>query len=73
MNYGQALELLKQGKKVSCNRWGNEGKVYVSLLDTLYGSFQVKNLVLVDVKREKTVSFTPSVENQLEDEWYEVK
>lgn len=72
-NYGEALEALKRREKVSCERWGNEGKVYVRLeyIDHVNDpSLKLTTLVLVDATRNKAVIFTPSVENQLEDEWY---
>ena len=68
-NYGKALDLLKIGQKVSTTRWGTEGKIYVQKavvdVDTIV-------LLLKDTVRDKMVVFTPSVENQLEDEWYVV-
>ena len=67
-DYSEALKRLKKGKKVSCKRWGNEGRVYVQKWT---GQLQI--LVLTDTKREKDVVFTPSVENQFDDVWYEVK
>lgn len=73
-NYSKALELIKNDKKVSCLRWGNEGKVYVrktNIVDEFEQNFPA--LILVDTNRTTTVMFTPSVENQLQDEWYEVE
>jgi hypothetical protein len=73
MNYGEALEALKRREKISCKRWGNEGKVYIRLeyIDHVDNeSLKLTTLVLVDTIRDKAVIFTPSVENQLEDEWY---
>ena len=69
-NYSKALELLKEGKKVSCKRWGEDGNVYVSLEEIDHktkDSLKLLTLVLIDTTRDKAVTFTPSVENQIED------
>lgn len=79
MKFSEALELLRKGKKVSSKRWGESGEVYVEVLNfefrnevgVLTHSFQT--LILEDTKRNKKVSFTPSVENMFDDEWYEVE
>lgn len=71
-NYSEALKQLSLGNKVSATRWGTEGKVFVSLehIEHKFRKDLVKVLVLVDTNRNKAVVFTPSVENQFEDEWY---
>lgn len=74
-SYSEALKRLKEGKKVSCKRWGDEGKVYVYLTSTIIHNadkHELKQLVLHDTKRDTYVSFTPSVENQIDDDWYEI-
>ena len=68
MNYGEALEALKQGKVVSAKRWFGNGAVRVKLQK----HETHKELVLEDTIRKVIVNFSPSVENQLDDEWYEV-
>lgn len=73
MNYSKALELLKEGKKVSCKRWGTEGKVYLYLSKGFAGTEMFKILLLHDTTRGTRVVFTPSVENQIQDEWYEIE
>lgn len=73
INYSEALKQLSLGNKVSATRWGTEGKVFVSLEHIEHkfsGDLGIKVLVLVDTNRNKAVAFTPSVENQFEDEWY---
>lgn len=73
MNYSLALEVLKNGGKVSSKRWGTEGKIYVTLESIEHKvnkELDLLVLVLVDTVRNKAVNFTPSVENQFEDEWY---
>ena len=65
-DYGTALTFLKHGKKVSAIRWNDN--VYVQLEDVGF-----KTLVLTDENRNKKVNFTPSVENQFEDEWFVVE
>lgn len=64
MSYGDALYYIRAGDKVTCDRW-NSKKVYV-FKKTIDG---VTLLLLHDENRNKTVVFTPSVENQLEDLW----
>lgn len=77
LNYSQALLLLQKGKKVSCLRWGNQGTVYVELTTHKYyvlgiGYKERKELTLFDSERLTMVNFTPSVENQFDDVWFEV-
>lgn len=69
-NYSKALDLLKTGEKVSATRWGKEGKVYVQKVVVKDTKDDITTLMLKDTVRDKMVIFTPSVENQLEDEWY---
>lgn len=71
-NYSKALDLLKTGEKVSATRWGTEGKVYVQKVVIKDTEDNITTLMLKDTVRNKMVIFTPSVENQLEDEWYVV-
>jgi hypothetical protein len=69
MNYGEALEALKQGKVVSTKRWFGNGAIRVELQK----HETHKELVLEDTIRNVIVNFSPSVENQLDDEWYIVE
>lgn len=70
--YSEALNRIKQDKLVSCTRWGLGGKVYVKQIYSNIDGYRVPLLVLTDTTRDTVVAFTPSVENQLQDEWYEV-
>ena len=73
LSYGQALSIIEAGGKASAHRWGSEGKVYIEVKDFSKITKELPlTIVLVDTIRDKTVNFTPSVENQLEDTWYEV-
>lgn len=68
--YSKALDLLNTGEKVSSTRWGTEGKVYVQKVVVKDTEDDIITLMLKDTVRNKMVVFTPSVENQLEDDWY---
>lgn len=73
-NYGRALELLEEGRRVSSTRWGTDGKVLVSLRRVEIPDTEevVLSMFIIDTTRKKVTPFTPSLENQFEDEWYEV-
>lgn len=77
--YNEALTLLEQGKKVCNFRWlrNNTSNLYVELLEHKYyvkekGYKSRKELILFDKSRQTMVNFVPSVENQFEDDWFEV-
>lgn len=76
--YNRALDLIiNHGKKVSCTRWGTEGKVYIfeheaTFINKQGNQYAYRVLLLHDTKRDTYVTFTPSVENQVDDAWYVV-
>lgn len=76
MNFGQALELLKEGKKVARSGWNGKGQ-YVTLIPSGNAMFQRCDmqdcLGLKNAKGNMQPGWTPSQGDLFAEDWQEVK
>ena len=78
MNFGQALELLKQGKKVARNGWNGKGLWLELQRPDTHSKMTLPYVYLNYPKGDKyhscsRVPWYPSQTDMLEEDWYEVK
>jgi hypothetical protein len=78
MNFGQALELLKQGKKVAREGWNGKGMYLVLIKHTDYKlfyhtDFQRYDFIAMKTADNKMVPWLASQTDILVEDWEEVK
>ena len=74
MNFGQALELMKQGKKVERKGWNGKGMyVFIEPECMIYGCRRLNAHFLIKNVDKTFSTWVPSVNDCLSEDWVEVK
>ena len=74
MNFGQALELLKQGKRVARQGWNGKGMfVFIERECIIYGCRKLNTHFLIKNVDKSFSTWVPSVGDCLAEDWVEVE